>query len=436
MKFDKWTVVLAAAGIISLPSLARAEEKPNSVLTDLSSTTLSGYVDTSAQWNFGTGDANLPPYRFGGSSKADGFNLDVVQLRIDKPLNDAEWAAGYRVDLWMGPDANSLGTQSVFGNDSFASQSDFAIRQAYVKLRMPIGNGIVWKAGVFDSLIGYESVESPLDPNYTRSYGNSIEPQTHTGIVASYDFTDLISASFGVADTVGPIINDRAQLGATGFAGGPLAPLFNFAGLSAIPGSNRQAESDKTYMGAIALTAPQSMGFLAGSTLYGGIVNGFNNSFLGSGAGDKQTSYYLGATVATPISDLRLGAAFDYLDAGSTELQFGTIPVNVNLDELWSVAGYASYQLTPKLSVHGRLEYFKGGIDANIPGLPGSISARERILAATATLQYDLWNNVISRLEFRWDHSLTGNALFGGAVTGVPTLDNAYMLAANIIYQF
>jgi len=48
--------------------------------------TLSGYVDTSANGNFGTGNANMPPYKFGGPSKADGFNLDVVQLRIGKTV--------------------------------------------------------------------------------------------------------------------------------------------------------------------------------------------------------------------------------------------------------------------------------------------------------------------------------------------------------------
>ena len=80
MKFNQWTVALAALGVVSLASAVKAEEQVNSVLTAVSSTTLSGYVDTSAQWNFGTGDANLPPYKFGGASKADGFNLDVVQL--------------------------------------------------------------------------------------------------------------------------------------------------------------------------------------------------------------------------------------------------------------------------------------------------------------------------------------------------------------------
>src|SRR5216683_4492026 len=199
MKLKKWTAALAAFAVVGLASFAEAEEQASSVLTALSSTTISGYVDTSAQWNFGSGNANMPPYKFGGTSKADGFNLDVVQLRIEKPLDESDWAAGYRADLWMGPDANVLGTQSI----NSVGGADFAIRQAYVSLRMPVGNGLDWKVGVFDSIIGYESVESPNNPNYTRSYGHSIEPQTHTGVLGSYRFNDMVSASVGIADTVG-----------------------------------------------------------------------------------------------------------------------------------------------------------------------------------------------------------------------------------------
>src|SRR6478609_11396626 len=142
MKFNKWTLGLAATGVVSLASAVKAEEKASSVMTALTSTTLSGYVDTSAQWNIGTGNERLPVYKFGGPSKADGFNLDVVQIRIEKPLDETEWAAGYRVDLWAGPDANVLGTQSIFGSNSHASTGDFAIRQAYVALRLPVCNGI------------------------------------------------------------------------------------------------------------------------------------------------------------------------------------------------------------------------------------------------------------------------------------------------------
>ncbi len=398
MKFNKWTLGLAAVGVVSLASAAKAEEKANLVQTALSATTLSGYVDTSAQWNIGTGNGRLPDYKFGGASKADGFNLDVVQLRIEKPLDESEWAAGYRVDLWAGPDANVLNTQSI----NSVGGADFAIRQAYVALRMPLGNGLDWKIGVFDSIIGYESVESPNNPNYTRSYGHSIEPQTHTGVLASYRFTDMVSVSAGVANTMGPVINERAQ--------GP-----NTSGGAAM------AESYKTYMGSIAFTMPDNMGFMSGSTLYAGVVNGFSSSYGGVAA-----SWYAGGTLATPVTGLRLGAAFDYLD------------VRASHGETWSVAGYASFQATEKLSLHARGEYLRdrGAQKFFVDGLGGSTNP-DRVLALTATAQYDLWKNVISRLEVRWDHSLASSGVWGGTdPTTEGTRKNEVMVAANIIYKF
>lgn len=386
MKLNHWTVGLAAVGLVSLASAAKAEEQANLVQTALSSTTLSGYVDTSAHWNFGTGNANLPPVKFNGADKADGFNLNVVQLRLEKPLDEAEWAAGYRVDLWAGPDANTLNTQSLY-----ADQADFAVRQAYVSLRTPVGNGIEWKMGVFDSVIGYESVESPNNPNYTRSYGHTIEPQTHTGLLATYRFSDLVKASAGVANTVGPWINDRA-----------------------FPPFGDHAESYKTYMASLALTAPEDLGFLAGSTLYGGIVNGFSGGLY-----ESVTSYYLGATLATPVTGLRLGGALDVLD------------VHNNGGETWSVAGYASFQATEKLSLHARGEYIRDRGDQQVFFGPSI----DKVMAWTATAQYDLWENVISRLELRWDHSLSGQEVFGGTDMD-PSRKNAWMLAANVIYKF
>ena len=413
MKFDKWTVALAAVGMVSLASVAQAEEQPSSVMTALASTTLSGYVDTSAQWNLGTGNAFMPPYKFDSPSKADGFNLDVVQVRIEKPLDESEWAAGYRVDLWAGPDANVLNTQSVLST----GKSDFAIRQAYVALRAPVLNGLDFKVGVFDSIIGYESVESPSNPNYTRSYGHSIEPQTHTGVLASYRFNDMVSASVGIADTVGPTINSRA-----------FAPVQT---------TNPYAESYKTYMGSIAITAPESLGFASGSTLYGGIVNGFNNSVLGSGLGMPTLNAYVGGTLATPVTGLRLGAAWDLLNIDTTP-NSGPFAGTKDRADAWSLAGYASFQATEKLSFHGRFEYVTGDIDQGFGGLSvGSFGRDDSIYAFTATAQYDLWKNVLTRLEFRWDHVEHGNA-FGAAdaTTGAPTRANAFMLAANVIYKF
>jgi len=437
MKFNKWTVALAALGVVSLASAAKAEEKASPVMTALASTTISGYVDTSAEWVPGTGNQNVPPYKFNSPSKADGFNLDVIQLRIDKPLDESDWAAGYRVDLWFGPDANVLGTSSTGINDS-----DFNIRQAYVALRAPIGTGLDFKMGVFDSIIGYESIEAGNDPNFTRSYGHSIEPQTHTGVLASYRFCDAFSASAGVADTVSSTINGRAQNGSSGIVGGPFAGYWNqlYSALgvdpSTVTGANAKAESYKTYMGSIALTAPDSMGFMAGSTLYAGIVNGYNDSVWGTGLGANQTSYYVGGTIATPVAGLRLGAAFDYLDY---QQMSRTTPAGNNVElnpEAWAFAGYLSYQATEKLSFHTRAEYTEEKFDLTIDGTSPDDEHKAKIFALTETVQYDLWKNVISRVEFRWDHAANGDKMFGGTVPGAPDLKNAFLLAANIIYKF
>ena len=49
MKMNKWTMGLAAAGVVSLASAAQAEE--NSVLTALSSTVISGSAEVSYNGN-------------------------------------------------------------------------------------------------------------------------------------------------------------------------------------------------------------------------------------------------------------------------------------------------------------------------------------------------------------------------------------------------
>src|SRR5580658_7486337 len=99
MKFNKWTVGLAAVGVVSLASAARADEQMSQVQTALSQTTFSGYVDTAAQWNPGTdknphGGPNLPAYGF---AKDDGFSLNAIDLAFDKPEDSSQWAAGYHI---------------------------------------------------------------------------------------------------------------------------------------------------------------------------------------------------------------------------------------------------------------------------------------------------------------------------------------------------
>ena len=421
MKFNKWTLGLAALGVVSLASAAKADEKsaPTFLETAVSSTTLSGYVNTSAHWDIGSGNGSNPGYAFNTPAKADGFVLDVVKIAISKPLDESEWASGYNVELLYGPDANSFGTSPGGG----VIGSDFAIKQAYVELRTPVGNGIDWKFGVFDTIIGYEVFDAGSNPNYTRSYGYSIEPTTHTGLLASYKFADWISAQAGIANTTGPIIGGTT-------VGAP------FAAISLGSSAPSKAESYKTYMASVALTAPQSWGAMAGSTLYGGVVHGLGGGIAQTGV---LTSWYAGTVINTPVKGLRFGASYDY---------FGRNGSGLAVSDAWanSVAVYASFQATDKLSLHARAEYFwedtGGGPIATPAGAGGPLSS---VWALTGTVQYDLWKNVLSRLEIRWDQANSnvygsGLAQIGGTTAGAkstaPDNKGHVLVAANLIYKF
>jgi hypothetical protein len=399
MRCNKWTLALLGAGLVTLPSLASADEKPSPVLTALSATTISGWVDTSMQWNPGTGNRNLPVYTPNGApsgTKADGFNLDSVALTISKPVGEGEWGAGYNATLLFGPDAvgfnNSIGTVA----------NDFSLVDAYVILRAPIGNGLDFKLGTFASPLGYEVYQGMLNPNYTRSYGYELEPTQLTGLQVAYQFNSIVSANAGVVNTWSAGINNRA-----------FAP------------QGSKAESYKSYLGSITLTAPESLGFLAGSTLSGGIINGANmllpSTSLGVN-GVTETSFYAGATLKTPLKALSIGMAFDYECLGPNRVA-GVIN---NSGYQYAGALYLLFQATEKLSLNLRGDYLNQSSYLATTGLPGEA------LEVTASIQYDLWKNVLTRAEFRWDHALNGSDPWGAA----PSLDNAYVVALNIIYKF
>ena len=413
-KVNKWTLGLAAVGLVSIPAVVQAEEKPNQLLTALSSTTISGYVDTSAQWTLGSGNANPPGYSYNTPAKQDGFNVNVVDITLEKPLDEGTWSAGYKVELWFGPNSEGLGN-TLGGNDS---DNDVALKQGYVALRAPVGNGIDIKIGTWDTIIGYEVANSGSNPNYTRSYGYTYEPTSQSGVLASYQVSKVVGISGGVANLWSPGIGGDVD-------------------------RSPRSESKKTYLGAITLTAPESFGDFAGSAFYAGVVDGYNTSVE-----NDVTSYYLGVTIATPIKGLKFGAAWDYLVAHDNSfVREGSLVSNAGYAQ--SIALYASLQATEKLSFHARGEWAKLSLGDNTGAVndptdptddtAASNNSTAEIWALTGTIQYDLWANVLSRLEIRWDH-ISSEDGFGGSNlnngNGHPGKQNEIIVAANIIYKF
>jgi hypothetical protein len=391
MKFNKWTVALAATGVVSLASAVQADES-HPVNTALSSTTLSGYVDTSAIWNFGSGNQVANRFANTASDRQDGFNVNTVKLQLEKPIDEGTWSAGYKFETMFGPDANVM---------PGALTSGVAIKQAYAALRAPIGNGIDFKVGQFDPIVGYEVTDSYANPNFSRSLGfNNLEPFGHTGILASYQVNDIIGVSGGVANGDSGFGLNGGSLTASGFASGQVG------------GSMRGllAESARVYMGSVVVKAPESTGWLSGSSLYVGAVNGDAN-----GAKNDPTLLYVGVSLATPIKELTLGASADLLfNAGVGGQSYAN-----------AYAFYTGYQITEKLKANNRFEYATSGYGAFLPG-----RAEDKMIGETFTLDYALWANVLTRGEFRWDRSVDGGANpFDGQ-------KNDLSLTASVVYKF
>jgi hypothetical protein len=377
MKLNKWTVALAAAGLVSLGQNAQAEEAGNAVMTAFSKTTLSGFVDTSLSISEKGANQALHgrvPYQSG--EKMNGINLDVIQLSLASPLDESDWAAGYAVDLLFGPDA------SAYSVSTGAEADDVAVRQAYVNTRVPVGNGLDLKMGVFDAIIGYEGFSNRDNPNYSRNMAYNLQPFNHTGLLGGYQINDLVSAQFGVANTGSNVLTDRAA-----------------------------DSSDISYMGSVAVEAPENFGALAGATLYVGYMEF-------GGGGDEQQNLYVGSTIPTPIDGLALGAAWDNVQN-----------ITGNGGDANIFAGYISYQATDKMSVNGRIEYLDGDQGVLFNASRNGVAVDSEMLSLTGTVQYDLWENVLTRAEVRWDSQEDGDGLYGGD-------DDILTFTLNAIYSF
>lgn len=378
-----------------------AEESENQVITAISGTTLSGYVDTSMNWQFG--DKKTSAGRVNDAAdRQNGFNFNVAQIRISKELDEESsvWSAGYAAALLMGPTASEM---------SYAGgNGDFALQHAYVDLRAPVGNGLDFRFGAFESLIGFEALETYDNPNYSRSYGSYLAHGQSVGGLVSYEFDLngwLLGLSAGIANAYdNPTINERAS---------------DSARLS--------------YMGAASLVFPESTGFLEGTELYLAAVNGVAADGNMDAAPDSLpnttgVNFYL--KMPLPVKGLSWAFCYDHVGNSSR----GTLPGN---EANWAnaYAAYLIYEATDRLTFANRIEYADGSpgtFDAAGVNPNWGTSEEDKFLADTFTVSYRLWENVITRAEFRWDHDLSNNM----RMTDDGTRDNAFGIAANIIYVF
>ena len=377
MKMNKWTMGLAAAGIVSLSSVAQAQDAAAGAEALAASTTLSGYVSTG--YKFGSGNASTGYFRAGND--IDSFSMDVVDLKLSSAQGDGAMDTGYTVELWMGPAASDIGTQEG------GSDGTVELMQANIDLRL---NGVDLKIGQFGTVVGNEVYNYNENAFYTHSWGFALEPTHHTGLLASYTVSDDLQISAGLANSTSAAINTK--------------------------GANAE---NKTVLASVSYTLPSGTGALAGTELYYGYVSGADNSNT-----DEENTDYHYSSIALPelVANLTTKVTWDHVEHAKGA------QASRNSDVVGVYLGY-SLNDTTTLNVRyeqGNINTHAGAITATASTLSGG--NQDNLQSLSVGVNHKIWDNVISRIEYRHDEVDR---------TSGDTSDNQQdVVALNIIYTF
>src|SRR6266850_2761704 len=182
------------------PAEAKKEEKPKTLWEEH---TLFAYIENSYVWNLGrTGrhDVNeLRLYDFDA-----GYTFNIAEFSIKKDPSE-KYPFGYGLVVTAGVDSQKNHAIGIFrdkdDNFPFRNTPWFDLQEAYVSGRIPVGEGLVVKAGKFVTLLGYEVIEAPNNLNFSRSFLFSLAiPLTHVGALVTYPVFDWLSI------TAGPVV--------------------------------------------------------------------------------------------------------------------------------------------------------------------------------------------------------------------------------------
>lgn len=213
----------ASGGTVSVADLtSRVESLEGGLMDGLNGFQFGGLVYGSYNHNFNNPDGRGNNLRIFDVNH-NNFTMDLLQLEVSK---ETESGVGFYSVLDYGKTAGLI--QSDWGGDL---AHNFEVQQAYMTYNFGIGNGVEMKFGKFATLLGGEVIESPYNPNVSRSFmfGYAI-PFTHTGVLFSTALTDMLSLSAGVVNGWDNVIDNndsKTFLGSLGLEVGDLAWTFN-----------------------------------------------------------------------------------------------------------------------------------------------------------------------------------------------------------------
>jgi hypothetical protein len=349
-----------------------------------------GHVSASYFWNFNQpgpataiggpgviagfpvtgGNQGLSGNTYPFHSNHNSFQVDQIWFGLEHPV-DAENRAGFRFDLVYGTTACNLGNAlpircGLPGVAGFAAIGDntsqYYVNQAYVQYLAPItSNGILIKAGKWNTLVGAETANTTANFNITR--GNvytMLQPIDHVGVLASTEFGET-----GISATIG-VMNDDTN---------------GFFGTGADPDRN-EAKSLVAQLGWSGETLAATSTVLWGPSLV------FSDKHA-SGLWDLVVTW-------DPNEKISAWVNLDY----SWNKAVG------NNTHAWGIATAGRYAVTERMGISGRFEYVndEDGHSGWINTGPGPLVVDASIYSITGTFDYALTSNLMVRAEVRYDN--------------------------------
>ena len=155
---------------------------------------VNGFLSTSYEYNFNRPASGTNQYRVFDFDD-NTFKVDVAEVVLQKAVAKPG-EAGFRVDAVAGSSIPRVSAAAGLFRDASGKAQDFDLQQAFLSYVAPVGSGLRLDVGKFVSPLGYEVIEGydGYDDNATRSFlfGYAV-PFTHTGLKASYTFSDQIA---------------------------------------------------------------------------------------------------------------------------------------------------------------------------------------------------------------------------------------------------
>lgn len=357
-----------------------------------------GYLEGSYTQNFNNPSSRINQLRI-FDVNSNQFRPNVAQFVLEREAK-AEGSnldrLGFHVKFNAGRDSDFI------GGTNLSTWADF--QEFYAQYLAPVGSGFNLQIGQINSIVGYEVVESPRNPNYSRSWMFGLgQPFTTRGVRATYEFTKEVTLSVGAITYINSSRADKHH-----------DPLVEYA-LTLTPSGRFTITFD-------GLAGPrEGAPGTPGGMLF--LTGGYATWHVSRKTSAVLEAYYANQSNSSAISagkNARWNGAAAYLIHDFTK-EWG---IRLRGEIFEDAGGFVSCQGTTDYQPRANVCF---GATSTAP----APAVAQTLWEVTSTLQYKPFSSLITRLEYRYDKSNQAVFQVGGrATTYQPTL------SLDVIYLF